>query len=116
MILFSKLTTISDEYKYSIIQIKWLWNIIRICICAISRKKYIHIFVWHQNIFGYLFCTLCGIQIYSDILSVPFYDICSLPASEVLFFFRRYRACIYSCFLKYFFMSFKPIYFAFLSI
>ena len=29
----------------------------------------------HPNIFGYSFGTLCGIRIYSDIRSCPFYDI-----------------------------------------
>ena len=31
--------------------------------------------VWHPNIFVYLFGTWCGIQMYSDICSCPFYDI-----------------------------------------
>ena len=72
---------ISDEYKYLNIQVKWPANIIRIHIRAISG-------VWiyldirlvnmlHLNIFGYWFGTECGIQIYSDIHTCPFYDICS---------------------------------------
>ena len=32
--------------------------------------------MWHPNIFGYLFIEICDIQIYLDIHSCPFYDIC----------------------------------------
>ena len=55
------------------------WSIIRIHIFAISRVQiYLDICLvnmWHPNIFRYLFCKLCGIQIYSNILYGPFYDI-----------------------------------------
>ena len=32
--------------------------------------------MWHPNIFGYLLIEICDIQIYLDIFSCPFYDIC----------------------------------------
>ena len=32
--------------------------------------------MWHPNIFGYLLIEICDIQIYLDICSCPFYDIC----------------------------------------
>ena len=55
--------------------------VILIRICAISRVQIyldIHsIYMCHPNIFGYLFGKLCEIQIYSDLPSGPFYDICS---------------------------------------
>ena len=76
---FSKVTTISDEYKYSNIQIQWPSNIICILIHAISRvgiySDICSVNMWHPNIFRYSFSKLCGIQIYSDICSGPFYDI-----------------------------------------
>ena len=76
---FSKVTTISDEYEYLNIRIKWPSNIIRIRICAISRVRIYSdirsVNMWHANIFGYSFGRLCGIRIYSDIRSGKFYDI-----------------------------------------
>ena len=78
---FSKVSSISDEYEYSNIRITLPLNIIPICICAISGIQiYLDIClvnVWHQNIFGYSFGTLCGIQIFSYICLSPFYEICS---------------------------------------
>ena len=35
----TKVTAISDQYKYSNIWINWPCNIIRICICAISQAQ-----------------------------------------------------------------------------
>ena len=58
------------------IKIKWPSNIICIHIFAIFQVlKYSDICsvsMWHPNIFGYSFSKLCGIQIYSEILSVHF--------------------------------------------
>ena len=56
---FSKVTTISDEYKYSNILINWPSNIIGYC----GNKIYIYLF---------LFCLLCGIQKYWDISLIWF--------------------------------------------
>ena len=82
--LFFKVTTLSHEYEYLNIQIKWPSNIICIHIYAISRVRIswdIHsVNTRHPNIFGYSFVKLCGIRIYSDICSGPFWDIhSSLP-------------------------------------
>ena len=76
---FFKVTAISYEYEYTNIQIKWPSNIIRICICAISRVR-IYLYtclanMWHPNILGYLFGKLFGIQIYLDIRLGPYHDI-----------------------------------------
>ena len=78
---FKKIHPISDEYKYSNIRIKRPSNIICICNRAISGVRIysdIHsVIMLRPNIFGYLFGTYCGIQIYLDICLCPFYDICS---------------------------------------
>ena len=34
--------------------------------------------MWHPNAFGYLFIEICDIQIYLNVCSCPFYDICLL--------------------------------------
>ena len=56
-----KKISISDEYEYSNIQIKWLSNIICICICAISGIRIYSdiclVNMLHPNIFGYSFGT-----------------------------------------------------------
>ena len=56
---FSKVTTISDEYKYSNIQIKWPSNII--CIRAI-----------YEYFWTFVRFIICGIRIYSDIRLVNY--------------------------------------------
>ena len=90
MSFFFKVTTISDEYEYLNIRIKWPSNILRIC--AISRVGIYSdirlVNMWHPNIFGYLSRKLCGIQIYSDICLGSFYDIrLSLIGSAVADFY-----------------------------
>ena len=56
---FSKISSISDEFKYSNIWLKLPLNIIRICICAISGiwiySDVYSVNMWHPNIFGYSF-------------------------------------------------------------
>ena len=76
-----KKNSISDEYEYSSIRITLPLNIIPICIRSISGIQiYLDICLvnmGHPNIFGYLFSTVCGIQIFSYICLCPFYEICS---------------------------------------
>ena len=58
---FKKNYSISDEYKYSSIQIKWCSNIIRIRICAFSGiqidSDIRSVNMLHPNICGYSFGT-----------------------------------------------------------
>ena len=78
---FSKISSAGDEYEYLNIRINLQLNNIRIPICAISGVQiYLdvrQINMWHPNIFGYSSGRQCDIQIYSDLRSCPFYDICS---------------------------------------
>ena len=78
---FYKISSISDNYEYSNIQIKWPSNIICLHIRAISGVQiysYIRsVNMLHSNIFRYSPGTYCCIRIYSDICSCHFYYICS---------------------------------------
>ena len=96
---FSKVTTSSEEYKYSNIWIKWPSNIICICISTIFWVwiySDIHsLYMWHSNIFRYLLDKLCGIRIYFNIRLCPFYDIRSLLVSPFWNFPKLPKTCYF---------------------